>query len=107
MIPDLNQTVNIYTQAFSAGGDSLISLLYSNLRARVSLSEKFLRQAGGDYVQIDGSCWIDGDPELTRDMILNFGDYVYTIFSVQKTRDLNGNPLFQYLTLKINKNASI
>lgn len=107
MIPDLNQTIDVYEQSFSAGGDSEVTLLYSNLQARVSLSEKFLKQPSGDFIQVDGSCWTAGNPELTRDLIIDFENKFYTIFSVQKTRDLSGQPLFQYITLKIDKNVAI
>jgi len=107
MIPDLNQQIDVYSQAFNAGGDSEITLLYPKLNARVSLSEKFLKQPGGDYIQVDGSCWVDSEPELDRTLIINFEDKFYTIYSVQKTRDISGQPLFQYITLKINKNVVI
>lgn len=107
MIPDLNQVIDIYSQEFSAGGDSEVTLLYGKLRARVSLGEKLIKQPSGDYIQIDGNAWIDGSPELARDQILFFNEKYYTIYSVSKTRDLNGKPLFQHLTLRINKNVVI
>ncbi len=107
MIPDLNQVIDIYSQAFSAGGDSEVTLLHSKLRARVSLGEMLIKQPSGDYIQIDGNAFIDGSPELERDLIVYFNEKFYTIYSVAKTRDIAGKPLFQHLTLRINKNVVI
>jgi len=107
MIPDLNQSIDVYSQVMSYGGDSEITIKHANVNARVSLAEKFLKMPNGSFVQTDGFCWVSFAPDISRIDIIKFQELFYTVFSVEKTRGIDGNVLFQHITLKETKNGLI
>jgi len=106
MLPRLNNSVNIYNQTFTAGGDVDVTPCFLNLPCRFNENESLIKTEKGDYLKAQASMHCNFDIELDRKMVVEYSQKFYSIYDVKKVKDLQGNNLFQFVILTINKNVN-
>lgn len=103
MLPRLNNQCNIYQQTFDAGGDVSITPVFISMPCRFNQNEALLKNEAGNYNKVQASMHCNFDIEIDRKMIVEFENVYYSVYEIKKVKDLDGNNLFQFLYLTINK----
>ena len=105
-LPRLNQAFDYYSITPSAEGDEDWLIETNSIACRLNEGSKIVKDSRGEDKDVDAVMHTNYDVLLVKGNGILYNQVYYKIDDVRVTRDLQGNPFMQFVTLLKTENVN-